>query len=877
MGAEPHYRFEYGTTSCAATPSPCASVPAVPGSYLGAGFGDQPASVDLTSLSPGTTYYVRVVASNEFAEGEHAVISEERTFVTAPSTSAPELPDGRAWELVSPAERHGAGIEPIQVFGGVIQAALDGRSITYMATAPLGESEPVGNRAPERSQVLSRRTSPGTWTAQDIAPPDESAAGIHLGQPRDYRLFTPELEEALLQPIGTPPLSPLVSEETVYLRNLELGCGDSQAGGACYEPLVDPSDDTAKSSFGSNLSALAGTKDLQHVIIESKVPLTAGESGEGLYEWSKGEHGGTLAPVSILPDKVLVPGGLGASERSTMRATAISEDGSRVIWSDVTNPATAGHLYMREVEKEQTLQVDEPNSGAPVAKLAAAAVFDTASSDGSKVFFTDPRRLTAESTAPETESLSVASGSPSDLYVFEANKPEGERLVDLTVNPNPSSGEGAGVQGSALASEDGSTVYFVANGVLAEGAKPGNCHPYAPSTNACNLYVVHYNGEEWGKPVFIARLSAGDNPSWGSPAPGERYDLEKMTSRVSPNGEYLAFMSSMPLPTAGRPAGYDNTDANNSSARDEEVYLYHYGPGAVTDNLVCASCDPSGAQPVGVHDIRESGEGDGLVVDRPAIWSKSTKKKEVFDPCLAGSVPGWTALGEDVADYQSNYLTNAGRLFFNSPDALVANDRNEGEEDVYEYEPTGVGSCEADNTELGCVALISGGEAEHESAFLDASESGNDVFFVTSAKLSPVEVEAGYSLYDARVCQGSGAEEPCPTTSSVEETHCSDEATCKAPATPPPLYGAPASSTSSGSGNIAAAQSGVLASKTTAKAKPLTRAQKLAAALKSCRKLKHKKQRAACEKQAQKRYGAKKESAKKSSVGRTDHSQGDGR
>jgi hypothetical protein len=38
--------------------------------------------------------------------------------------------------------------------------------------------------------------------------------------------------------------------------------------------------------------------------------------------------------------------------------------------------------------------------------------------------------------------------------------------------------------------------------------------------------------------------------------------------------------------------------------------------------------------------------------------------------------------------------------------------------------------------------------------------------------------------------------------------------------------------------------------------------------LKSCRKLKRKKQRATCEKQAQKRYGAKKASAKKSSVAR---------
>ena len=47
----------------------------------------------------------------------------------------------------------------------------------------------------------------------------------------------------------------------------------------------------------------------------------------------------------------------------------------------------------------------------------------------------------------------------------------------------------------------------------------------------------------------------------------ERDGLTGMTSRVSPNGEYQAFMSERSL------TGYDNTDAN-SGVPDEEVYLY---------------------------------------------------------------------------------------------------------------------------------------------------------------------------------------------------------------------------------------------------------------------------------------------------------------
>ena len=83
-------------------------------------------------------------------------------------------------------------------------------------------------------------------------------------------------------------------------------------------------------------------------------------------------------------------------------------------------------------------------------------------------------------------------------------------------------------------------------------------------------------------------------------------------------------------------------------------------------------------------------------------------------------------------------------------------DINKGKEDVYEYEPMGVGSCEAANTEGGCVALITSGESDRESTFLDASESGNDVFFLTSAKLVPQATESGYDIYDARVCGVSG-------------------------------------------------------------------------------------------------------------------------
>jgi hypothetical protein len=69
------------------------------------------------------------------------------------------------------------------------------------------------------------------------------------------------------------------------------------------------------------------------------------------------------------------------------------------------------------------------------------------------------------------------------------------------------------------------------------------------------------------------------------------------------------------------------------------------------------------------------------------------------------------------------------------------------------------------------------------------------------------------------------------------------------------IFGAPASATFSGPGNLVPPAA--------VKAKPPTRAQLLAKALKACKAKKDKQRRKGCERQARKRYGAKKKAKKK--------------
>ncbi len=612
-------------------------------------------------------------------------------------------------------------------------------------------------------------------------------------------------------------------------------------------------------------------------MFESKAPLsTSAAGGEGLYEWSSGSPQQALTLLSVLPGPEASAaqeprlGGL-ADARD-----AISSNGSRVFWSDEAEHGF-GSLYMRDTgtDPAETIRINAAqggHAGEPTAEQREEGLdearFQTASSDGARVFFKDTWPLTEESRLdPTTQTNSVGEAErPADLYEYDV---ESGKLIDLTVDQR--AGESAAVLGTIPgASEDGSYVYFVANGVLAPGASPGDCpleklKEGPPPGLTCNLYVSEPDAQERSgrRTRFIAALSAEDAPDWGAghdviPEGIQAGDLTFLTSSVSPDGRYLAFMSQRSL------TGYDNEDVTSKASGerlDEEVYLYD----ATDGRLVCASCNPSGERPQGVLDTENSGEGDGLLVDRPKAWDEHW---------LAGSIPGWTASYFESAVYQSRYLSDSGRLFFDSADALVPQDRNHrqetidgesaevGAEDVYQYEPEDTGSCHSPG---GCVALISSGAAsdEHESAFLDASDSGDDVFFLTSEKLVPSDLDTTFDVYDARVC-GTPESEACLTSPPPPPPPCAGEE-CKLPAPQAPLFATSASATFSGTGNGATHE--VLPSKTKAPPKP-TRAQQLARALKACRKLAKKHRRIACEAQARKRYGPRskaKHSSKKPS------------
>jgi hypothetical protein len=954
-GAPTTYEFEYGTptVSCASEPGACTKVSGTPGNPLvgpDEGFGDVAVTAKLeaatgAALLADTTYHYRLVASNSKTQTGHEGTEESRegTFMTRPVTIP--LADERVWELVSPAHKNGAEVEPPTREGAAIEAAAGGGALAYVTDSPV--AEPEGSRSLEITQDIATRGA-GGWSTQDIVTPNERGTGLALGTPNalEYKLFSSDLSLAAVQPFGPyggtgsfaePPLAPPVSagerdlreqqredgeperyaENTIYLRR-DLPITPGAAERAIYEqagvnggieqnpgyvplvtgPLISGGD--ALPGFGSEAAGLLfvdATPDLSHAVIQSNRPLTEAEGAipapseapqENLYEWS----GGHLQLVSVIEEAEASPAPaanpvLGAEGKNVRHA--ISDDGSRVFWSGglMSNPGKK-LLYMRDLTKHQTVRIDIPQGATPRGNEADEPEFQSASVDGSRVFFTDDERLTAGAGGEK--------GRP-DLYMCEIVETAGKLGCELTdLTPEQENGESANVQGLVLGtSEEGSYVYFVADGVLAPGATPGRCGLAAGTNVTCNLYFDRRNTSGktssgcqkasglW-ETCFIAPLSAADAPDWRVVETGEgtgksKPNLGRISASVSPNGRYLAFMSQR----AKELVGYDNRDTSEAAdeALDEEVFLFDAESGRVaSESIACASCDPSGARPHGVYDPlninvgeEEGPEGLGLLVDRPQTWTGHW---------LAGSIPSWTNIALERPLYQPRYLSNGGRLFFQSPADLVPDAVNE-KEDVYEYEPEGIPhgqhACTTHaNTfvpaESGCLGLISSGTSAHESAFLDASESGGegakeseegggDVFFVTEEKLVPEDTDGSFDVYDAHECTAASV---CILPKSPkEQTFCESTPECREPAPSGVPLGSPASGTSSTGNYVPPAKSG---NKGVAVKSPphhtLTRAQELARALKACHKLKHKQKRVTCEKQARKKYGVHK--AKKADI-----------
>jgi hypothetical protein len=693
------------------------------------------------------------------------------------------LPDCRAYEMVSPPDKNGGEVDGGLVFGSMLaspeQASADGEALTYGSSTAFNGTEPAS--ALVATQYVSTRTAEG-WRTRAITPMQQIPTGLLLtisSSDPDFSLFqgfNESITDGFL--LAWDPQPDPSAPARYFNPYLYEGMDSGYQLLSTVTPPVQPPGTTELERNGFGVLYAGMSADGQHVIFEANDKLTpeAIAGRVNLYEWSAGRP---LELISILPEGTVDTAGAAAvaeSEKTGMKfgssvlaqspfdfvsqypfdfSGALSSDGRRAFWSG--GEAGGYQIYMHELTESSARTIDvsatEKTGGSN-----APAHYWTANPEGSLVYFTSSGRLTNDATAIE--------GSP-DLYQYDVNTGE---LSDLSVDHNVS--EAADVQGVlGIGESDGSRyVYFAADGSLAEGASTADCHVngFHKEEGKCDLYVAQESGGTWTT-SFIATLEGFEAESSDFAAsPMER------TSRVSPNGRLLAFQSAQSL------TGYDNRPANGApcpvpasiegietSANRE--HLRETGGGCIevfeydaqSGKLICASCDPDGLPPTGDSLIPESRH-------------------------LVENVRGW-----ESSTVQQRYLLDDGRLYFQSEDALLPEATND-KQNVYEYEPEGVGQC-AGLGSGGCLYLISTGESSGNSYFVDASTDGRDVFVLSDQQLVSQDGDQASDVYDAREDGGFASVEPQP---------CSGEA-CKPAITPAPaIYGAPSSATFQGAGNI---------------------------------------------------------------------------
>lgn len=588
------------------------------------------------------------------------------------------LPDCRAYEMVTSPYKGGFFINSPEVH--------EGENGPFVTTVSFGVFAGAENDTAFGNLYGFARTASG-WKTTSLAP--SASLFPEVG---NERLFAPngsslwDLGQQSLNTVYTP------EGEVLYIK---------KSDGALVEvgPMISPS---ARRGIGEYGRVEGASRDLSHVLFEGNL-----WHGNSLYEY--------VGTGSSQPVLVGVSGGTGSTEligqcgiglaSGLYGFNNVSADGSVVFFTPLAadqvqcggEQPPVSELFAR-VDEAQTVAVSEPSLSYCSSSSCADAEFQGASEDGSKVFFT----------STQNEEVPGVTDTTNNLYEAELGEVGGEwvRKRVVQASAGDTSGTGAQVQGVAAISEDGSHVYFVAEGALADNGgaavEPGTGLPQHAAAGADNLYLYERDAAHpEGRTVFIARLSSEDSNDWKYGV--GRAGVGTGGTRATHDGNFLAFTSAANLTP-------DDTTTNG------ERQLFEYD--ALTGTLVRVSIgqdgfNDNGNNPPEVAYFAEA--GPTLSEDGSYVFFESTD----------GLTP--QALNHQV----TQVIYGATRYAHN----------------VYEYHD-------------GNVYLISDGRdllAQEGVSFVSlvgTDASGANVFFTTSDPLVAQDTDTAPDIYDARIDGG---------------------------------------------------------------------------------------------------------------------------
>jgi hypothetical protein len=705
-------------------------------------------------------------------------------FRTGPST---HLPDCRADELVSPSYKAGGG------FAGnpVVAVNPSGSSLMFLMSGAIPGTEGFPNVEGFLAAVIytTRRTASGWVTVPDAVPASKYTSYLHNGlssngglggespagqatvwmdrevsQPANEIDFYKIEPDGLVADIGPalPPTAPsepaqelggnaglapvgLSSDASHYFFSI----GDEYVNNRMYWPF-DNTISGAPSLYeytgtGNTTPLLVGVDNSGKLISECGTVLGSPESHNNPVSEDGNTVFFTARPV-------------GAGVETPVGGVSCTSSGPPVeeLFARIDNGLPGAHtVAISEPSKEDCEACDTE------AKVLANATFDGASADGSKVFFTTTQPLLGGDTS-------------TNIYEYDFEAPAGKRVIRVSAGDSTVSNPAAEVvqltAHSPMSSEDGSHVYFVANGLL---TRTPNAEGETAEQGAYNLYVFELDARfPTGHIAFVARLTFED----GMKSSGHEWDPD-----LTPDGRFFVFDSERDL-----------TPDDTSTAR--QVFEYD----AQSGSLVRISIGQEGFNHDGnvraVYGLPEELNGASIV--SPAVgyserqyvptsyWSDLTVSVDgsyVFFESPVGLTP--QALNEKVIGETPESEPSSGIRLPGEP--IYANN-------VYEYHDGRV-SLISDGQDL----AYAGPESTVKLSGTDAS--GGDVFFATADQLVGQDTNTAVDVYDARIDGGFPAPaQPTPCAGEECQGALSAAPTLLSPSSElqaggnPPLAGEPA-------------------------------------------------------------------------------------
>lgn len=591
------------------------------------------------------------------------------TLALVLASSAVGLPDGRVYELASspPGGRNVDVYVPatledvtgtyqlhgIHAFASLpFEVASSGEAVVYAGDPPVtGGTGYVGESL--GNEYLARRLPDGGWTQAALEGEDTG----------DYVDFSNDLSVGILAGgevpgAGNPPgytdwyaHATASGVEGAYhpfftatpdRSSLELGPAETSksymlyAGGNSGTSAVPAFTDLL---FEANAGVLEGEGQLEKELgADVEQEISEGRDSEFVH-YLYDTVAGRPHLVDVLPDGKLAPGATYGSleERDAQGFTypglthAISADGSRAFWTlapraeqsegPIVNRSEG--IYVRENPAQPQspfVNGDEctvPADACTVQVGPSGSIFQTASADGSKVFFTSANE---------------------ELYEY-----------DLETRETTGLAPGVKVVGVAGASEDGEYVYYI--------DAAGNVELWH---GGVTTLVAAEAGLGGVSPFGQGEASGGFHNDYIT-------DLGSRTAEVTPDGRSLIFMSQKSL------THYNNVlEVEGVPQALDEVFLYE----AATGGLTCVSCNPSGEPPVPVEaDItieqqagqpagaffplggHPTGQPQSITADGSRVFFDST------EPLVPQDKNGWIDVYEWERDGMGSCRTSGGCIY----------------------------------------------------------------------------------------------------------------------------------------------------------------------------------------------------------------------